>query len=592
MNNMKSEKKTVLILAFFFAIILFSKNILFQWLCFHSLYVSAAITDTRVFFLFYAQKLLPAIIIPSFLFLTKRKGWSFVFLILLDLWIVANLIYYRANQMFLDIPAIVMVNNLAGFESSINTYFKLEFLLFPVTTALYFICFVLLRSQYKIPQFFNATLIIVICLYLSIGYTQYCTANKDVDSNKAELTYKNCGARIFLPFYDILQFSKPNQYGDALWAPMYIYKKSIIHYGLAIIIYRCSLPKHLTSADVSKYEKTFSAFIGSPKDQSAKASNSIVLVLVESLESWVFENPRLAELVAPNLNRLIKSERTSYFKSVTSMVKHGVSGDGQMIVLSGLLPINSGAACMLYGNNVWPGIPQVYDDSFIVDPANGIWNQHVMSNNYGFHSSIESRHGMTDGEVFDKLCERMSIADHPFFSMAITIATHAPFYHINNPDLAAQLPGDMPESLRNYLICLNYTDTCIGKLINLLNTDDYYSNTTLIITGDHTVFKNEALKEYANWPSSLEYCIPETTSYCPLFIYSPQVESNSICDDIVYQMDIYPTLLSLSGCDSYYWKGFGVDLLQGNNANRAVSIDEAYRLSDLLIRSDYFRKVK
>lgn len=40
-------------------------------------------------------------------------------------------------------------------------------------------------------------------------------------------------------------------------------------------------------------------------------------------------------------------------------------------------------------------------------------------------------------------------------------------------------------------------------------------------------------------------------------------------------MDIYPTLLHLLGCDKYYWKGVGVNLLEQDTwVNRPISPNE------------------
>ena len=59
-----------------------------------------------------------------------------------------------------------------------------------------------------------------------------------------------------------------------------------------------------------------------------------------------------------------------------------------------------------------------------------------------------------------------------------------------------------------------------------------------------------------------------------------------------YAMEpIYPTLLHLTNNDHYYWKGFGVNLLDSvNRNNRPITEEEAYMLSDKLIRANFFKK--
>ena len=83
--------------------------------------------------------------------------------------------------------------------------------------------------------------------------------------------------------------------------------------------------------------------------------------------------------------------------------------------------------------------------------------------------------------------------------------------------------------------------------------------------------------------------ISSKENYCPLIIYSPQIEGNVQIDELCYQMDIFPTILHLIGCEDYYWKGFGVNLLDSvARRNRPITEKEAYELSDKLIRSNYF----
>jgi phosphoglycerol transferase MdoB-like AlkP superfamily enzyme len=78
------------------------------------------------------------------------------------------------------------------------------------------------------------------------------------------------------------------------------------------------------------------------------------------------------------------------------------------------------------------------------------------------------------------------------------------------------------------------------------------------------------------------------------------------------QIDIYPTLLALMGCDNYYWKGLGKSIFSDNppvfavdeygnlfgDASKATEAEiahskGAWSISDLMIRKKYFeRKLK
>jgi hypothetical protein len=57
-------------------------------------------------------------------------------------------------------------------------------------------------------------------------------------------------------------------------------------------------------------------------------------------------------------------------------------------------------------------------------------------------------------------------------------------------------------------------------------------------------------------------------------------------------MDVYPTILHLLDCQSYYWKGFGVNLMEKDAwKNRPIQPAEAQQLSDKLIRANYFKQL-
>jgi len=51
--------------------------------------------------------------------------------------------------------------------------------------------------------------------------------------------------------------------------------------------------------------------------------------------------------------------------------------------------------------------------------------------------------------------------------------------------------------------------------------------------------------------------------------------------------------LHVIGAEDYYWKGFGVNLLDSvARQNRPISPEEAFELSDKLIRANYFKEIE
>ena len=159
----------------------------------------------------------------------------------------------------------------------------------------------------------------------------------------------------------------------------------------------------------------------------------------------------------------------------------------------------------------------------------------------------------------------------------------------NVADINLSFKNDMPQNLRGYLNCVHYTDSCIGDFLNKLEVASLLSSSTVVITGDHTVFKKSLLDEFAPFAQKYNYPIPCDESYCPLIILSPLMDKKNIINELCYQMDIFPTILHCIGVDDYYWKGFGVNVTDSVALkNRLISEKDAYILSDKMIRSDYF----
>ncbi len=129
-------------------------------------------------------------------------------------------------------------------------------------------------------------------------------------------------------------------------------------------------------------------------------------------------------------------------------------------------------------------------------------------------------------------------------------------------------------------------DEGLGILLDKMDTD----SVTLVITGDHSIFNASEIEQFSDYAraSRAKFDLEKHNSI--VIISSPQITSKTVIDEVCYQMDIYPTILHLIGCDDYYWRGFGVNLLDSTvRHNRPISPYEVSALSDKMIRADYFR---
>ncbi len=586
-----------------FAGIIFIKVVLFHWFIFHSLLISSLWETPFEFWSFWLPKILTAIFIASFLFITKTKGWIIVTSILIDCWCIANLIYYGANGLFIDLTAMFLINNLTGFWSSLSTFFSWQYVLIPFITILLVCALPLFKSPKKNTRIWLLCLVtciiyqIVNCApkWKSCYYEQLAEHNFAVLNGTDGYDSGWLGLKLFLPFHD----AKLSALGITYvpfdsWSKDYIRTENILQYIPAMCIYTLfDTYQGNENIDLTKLEKC----IQSTDSAKIQSKDNLIIILVESFESWAISSKICGQNVMPNLQQFIAENPILYCDSIKSQVRNGVSGDGQMIVNTGLLPIQRGAACTSYKNNVYPNFVHAFSHSMTIAPSNG-WSQDTMSVRYGYDQTLYIHHlcpkpvsgRSVEAMSFSQLTNVLDTIQQPFAIQLLTVASHSPFDDFSS---TGTFPEDMPLYMRDYLMCLNYTDSCMVPFFETFTKNPKLRNTTIVITGDHTAFKNDFVATFLPFATKYNLPIKTNESYCPLIIYSPQLQDNIHINELCYQMDIYPTIMHLIGCEDYYWKGLGVNLLDSiARHNRLITEKEAYNLSDKMIRMDYFKDLQ
>lgn len=577
---MQKNKHSVIVFITFTLLILL-QCIVFHYSCFRYIAFSSLWHAPTEFIAFYASKLLPAVFISSFIFLTKHYWWTIIISVLIDLWMIANIIYYRANDLFINADAISMVDNMNGFWSSIWLYVNGECLFILLTSVIVLVVAILVKgSNSRNWKLWGISIGFAV---LSHIINALCGCDYDMKHAPRPRDWPKYKGLFVAPRY-----AAAGYYAE--WESWYIEGSSILQYAIAEIVYY--LDKSITGEPEICISKTDNDLISRlttvSNDTPIVPKSNLLLILVESLESWpIGLSDANHKSIAQNLECLINGE-CLYCSKIKSQVLQGTSGDGQMIINTGLLPIHPGAACVKYGTNIFPCFAHLFNNSGVLYP-NRAWNQTVISESYGYNFSYKPKPSTGKDEVvFDMLKSCLDTVSVPYCVQAITISMHGPFDKVGSFDL--YFGEDFDANLAKYLNCLHYTDSCIGDFLQKIESDSLLANTTIVITGDHTVFKSTMLREFQSFAEKYNYPIPKDESYCPLIIYSPTIKERTVIDDLCYQMDIFPTILHCIGADDYYWKGFGVNLLDSvARNNRKITEEEAYSLSDKMIRSDWFR---
>jgi arylsulfatase A-like enzyme len=97
--------------------------------------------------------------------------------------------------------------------------------------------------------------------------------------------------------------------------------------------------------------------------------------------------------------------------------------------------------------------------------------------------------------------------------------------------------------VQSYLACVSFVDAQLGKVLDALENSEYRDNTYIVLFSDHGFHlgEKERFAKSSLWKDG---------SNVPLIITGPGISRGQICDKPVQLLDIYPTLLELTGLDA------------------------------------------
>ena len=520
-------------MAVIFTISVFCQCVLFNYQAFNQVE-----TNLSECLGYYLPKLSIAAVVGGFAFLMKRKYWTVIVSLVLSVWIISNLIYFRSAGIVLDPYSFTMTGNMKGFWGSIVSYIYPTDILILMPSLLVYAVYRIFAEKFKAGDrsFPGFVIFALLGLLLHIGCYFIKRGQREVPFNPFDKTFVGEG-------------------GFGWTSNSYVIGTSIIHGFIYSLINPVEADGETPVYSLSKSdEKLLSVFCRPEKmgegTSSPVPTGRLIVILVESLESWA-----VSPTVMPNICHFIETHADNCLMAdkIRRQTAGGVSGDGQMIVNTGLLPVMEGAACFRFPRNAYPSISSLFKSSAIFFPGSkSVWNQGAMDEAYGikYEYGFDQRKfsGRTnprmDETIISSLCDNFEKYQ---YILALTYASHAPFRKYSRKS-SADTDSAMPETMRNYLNCLHYTDSCMGVFLSLVDKDFTLKNSTIVITGDHPVFDRDRVSEFNRYlnKSGAEYEITEGNT--ALIIYSSEIKEKTYVSDQCYQMDIYPTVLNLIGC--------------------------------------------
>lgn len=577
--------------------IIFAVGIFLTFVAFDVIWCMDTTFASFSFFETYATKIIATLALAGVYALTRCRWAQIVVMALLDVLLVANLMYFRTYYSAIPASSYLEAGNLADFKASVTDSLRWADIVLPLIT----IATAVMAFRYKTTKRQPLTAVLKWWAAPLAGFALLLTGvnlckggfHKSLRSVRQSAYLCSADAPIFSVFgciwYDITDAAEP----------ITPEKQAEIGRWLA------SQPKH------------------QPADSVTEKRSNLLIVFAESLESWVLEKKVDGKEITPCLNRLLKEKSTLYAPNVLTQVKGGRSIDAQLMICSGLLPLMSGTYSSLYYDNTFYTLQKAmrglkHSRSYLltIDKVS-TWNQGAVARSFGTDTII-SYHDFKMTEAFGT---HKRIGDASFFQQCrekiergevwkpgesvymqfVTYSGHAPF---KLPDHLRTItfPASIPEKAADYMTTAHYTDKAIGDFVAYLKTLPQYKETIVVIVGDH-----EGLASYRQELVSNPACrgLVSDKQLTPFIVLNSPVGMRY--DKFMGQIDIYPTLLNLMQLNAYRWHGLGQSILdprkqgvavgsvmnvEGTGSDKEVErLKEAHTVSDYMLRYDWLKRL-
>lgn len=577
--------------------IIFAVGIFLTFVAFDVIWCMDTSFASFSFFETYATKIIATLALAGVYALTRCRWAQIVVMALLDVLLVANLMYFRTYYSAIPASSYLEAGNLADFKASVTDSLRWADIVLPLIT----IATAVMAFRYKTTKRQPLTAVLKWWVAPLAGFALLLTGvnlckggfHKSLRSVRQSAYLCSADAPIFSVFgciwYDITDAAEP----------ITPEKQVEIERWLA------SQPKH------------------QPADSVTEKRSNLLIVFAESLESWVLEKEVDGKEITPCLNRLLKEKSTLYAPNVLTQVKGGRSIDAQLMICSGLLPLMSGTYSSLYYDNTFYTLQKAmrglkHSRSYLltIDKVS-TWNQGAVARSFGTDTII-SYHDFKMTEAFGT---HKRIGDASFFQQCrekiergevwkpgesvymqfVTYSGHAPF---KLPDHLRTItfPASIPEKAADYMTTAHYTDKAIGDFVAYLKTLPQYKETIVVIVGDH-----EGLASYRQELVGNPACrgLVSDKQLTPFIVLNSPIGMRY--DKFMGQIDIYPTLLNLMQLDAYRWHGLGQSILdprkqgvavgsvmnvEGTGSDKEVErLKEAHTVSDYMLRYDWLKRL-
>ncbi len=500
--------------------------------------------------------------------------------IILSIVLYGNVAFYRFYNDFITLPVLFQTSNFGDLGTSaaaiINWFDILYFA--DVILLILIVKFMPALSQRatirkEVRRAYFVTAIAV--LFLNLGLAETERPQLLTRSFDRELLVKNIGTYNY-HLYDI-----------------YVQSKSSAQRALADGSELVEVNNYVRANHASPNEEMFGKYEG----------RNVILVSMESLQSFVINNEMNGEVVTPFLNSLTKDPDTYYFSDFYHQTGLGKTSDSEFIVENSLFGLGRGAVFFTHGENTYNSMSESLGENgyhtSVMHPNNkSFWNRDRIYQSFNIEEfyDIESytvnegeavNWGMKDIPFFKQSVELMKDIPQPFYTRMITLTNHYPFY-LDEEDKYINEYTSNSGTLNRYFQTVRYMDESLKLFFEDLKAQGLYDNSIIVLYGDHYGISenhNKAMAMYLEKEEITPYDSALLQSV-PLFIHIPGSNDGQEIAEAAGQIDLRPTILHLLGIDTSKDMQLGADLFSEDHEGFVIFRDGRFVTDELVYANE------
>ncbi len=297
-------------------------------------------------------------------------------------------------------------------------------------------------------------------------------------------------------------------------------------------------------------------------------NKNIILIQVESLQSFVLNSTVNGQEITPNLNKLLQESHC--FENNYFQIGGGNSSDADFVVNTSLYPQKYEVVFNKYNQMNYTSLPKSLGEAGYSSYAyhantRDFYNRDITYNSFGYDRYFAADSykgneiidmGLNDEDFLIQTADYIKEQPKPSFSYLITLSSHYPF-KIDKKYRFLDIPNYKNEMVSGYLQSIRYADNALGVFFDRLRELGLYDESLIIVYGDHNAtinsFKLDNRKVDTNTIEGKK---------TPLIIRMPDQKKGLAHSTVSSNIDIMPTILNLIGVKTSA-PMFGTDLFSG-----------------------------